>query len=330
MIRMDWIEIAIKTTSEGLEPITGLALMAGINGLVVDDPNDIRNYLSSPEAALWDYVDENLLADPGRETTVRVYVGDQAQGLREWGALREGLDSLRENDTEGLFGSLGWALRHVREEDWANNWKAYFKPFAVGEKLVVKPTWEDWEGCRERKILEIDPGSSFGTGQHDTTRMCLEFLEELVEPGDALLDIGCGSGILMIAGLLLGATWATGIDVEENALRVSDENLRQNRIEPGRYALYCGDLTADRLLREKLRGPEGGVDLIAANIVADVIVAMAPFISELLKPGGRLLVSGVIDGRRGEVLRRLHEEGFALDRQKQSGEWNAMAFRRKS
>ena len=323
---MDWIEITIKTTSEGVEPVAGLALMAGIDGLVVDDPKDIRAYLASPEAFLWDYVDESLLADPERMAVVRLYVGDHAQGRRQWEALREGLDSLKENDREGLFGSLEQDLRGVKEEDWENNWKAYFKPFPVGEKLLVKPTWEDWQEEETRIVLEIDPGSSFGTGQHQTTRLCMEFLEEQIEAGMELLDIGCGSGILMIAALLLGAGYATGVDVAENALRTTEENLRQNRISPDRYAILCGDLTTDHQLREKLRGLQG-VHLITANIVADVILSMSPYFPDLLKPEGKLLVSGVIDGRKDEVIRCVTQKGFVLEEQKREGEWNALLFR---
>jgi len=320
---MDWIEVTIQTTSEGVEPVSGLILMAEIPGLVVDDPKDVLDFLADRETARWDYADDSLLGDPDRETVIRVYVGDNEQGRRQWAELAESLDRLRERDTEKRFGSMICETRKVKEEDWANNWKAYFTPFPVGEKLVVKPTWERWENKDDRAILEIDPGSSFGTGQHHTTRMCLEFLERLTEPGIRLLDIGCGSGILMIAGLLLGAGYAIGVDVEENAVSTADENLRQNGIKPDQYALFQGDLRAESALREKL----GKADLITANIVADVIILMAPYFSGLLKGDGKLLVSGIIGDRREEVLRRLDQEGFVLEGQEESGEWYAMLFR---
>ncbi len=323
---MDWIEVRIETSSQGVEPITGLVLMAGIPGLVVDDPKDLQNYLESPQAARWDYVEDSLLANPDRPVVIRAYVADNEQGRRQWESLSNDLAALQAGDQEGLYGDLSWSLANVKEEDWANNWKAYFKPFAVGERLVIKPTWESWEQEEGQVILEIDPGSSFGTGQHHTTRLCLELLEKHIDPGMKVLDLGCGSGILMIAALLLGADRAVGADVEENAVRTARENLEQNGISSDKYALHCGDLTADEELLERLGGKAGGADMITANIVADVILAMTPYFSGFLRPEGRLLVSGIIDERRQEVQDRVGQAGFALLESGQSGEWNAFVF----
>lgn len=323
---MDWIEIKIETGSEGVEPITGLVLMAGIPGLVVDDPKDLKNYLESPQAARWDYVEDSLLENPDRLTVIRVYVADNEQGRRQWAALSSDLAALKAADQEGLYGDLSWSLANVKEEDWANNWKAYFKPFTVGQRLVIKPTWESWDQQEGQIILEIDPGSSFGTGQHHTTRLCLELLEKQVQPGMKVLDLGCGSGILMIAALLLGAGQAIGVDVEENAVRTAKENLKQNRISPGKYALHCGDLTADQEFLEDLGGKTQAADMITANIVADVILAMTPYFTGFLKPAGKLLVSGIIDERRQEVLATVEQAGFTLLESGRSGEWNAFVF----
>ena len=323
---MDWIEITVETTTRGVEPVTGLILMAGIAGLTVDDPKDVMDYLAGPQAARWDYVDDSLLLNPGRAVTIRAYVADNDQGCRQWDDLREGLLSLRESDAEGLFGSLIWRRQNVREEDWANNWKAYFKPFIVGDKLVIKPTWENWDEKDGRLVLEIDPGSSFGTGQHHTTRICLELMEKYIPPGARIADIGCGSGILMVAGLLLGACFAVGIDVDENALATAESNLKQNGVDPSRYTLCAGDLRTDTELRRKLGGTQSRADVVVANIVADVILGMAPYFSDLMKPEGRLLVSGIIDERLEEVTEALMRAGFAPLEAKQDGGWNGMAF----
>ena len=326
---MDWIEITILTTTEGLEPVTGLVLMAGIPGLVVDDPKDLRDYLAGPHPARWDYADQSLMQTLDRETVIRVYIADNEQGRRQGEYLRAGLISLMESDAERSFGSLSQSMREVKEEDWANNWKAYFKPFSVGERLVVKPTWEEWDRRDGRIVLEIDPGSSFGTGQHHTTRMCLELLERQIEPGMRILDLGCGSGILMTAGLLLGAAHATGVDVDENAVITAEKNLKQNGLAPDSYTLYCGDLTAEPRLRRILSAADCRVNLIAANIVAGIILQMAPYFSPLLKPDGRLLVSGIIDERREEVVQTLTSAGFALAEDIQSDDWHALLFHRK-
>jgi ribosomal protein L11 methyltransferase len=348
---MDWIEVKIETDGEFVEPLTGLILMAGIPGWVTDDPRDLRNYLNSPQAARWDYIEEGLLREEYRKTVIRAYVADNAQGRRQWRALRESLAAFRQDVATGAgvgagadtgagtgadtgagagagesYGGLSWALTRVKEEDWANNWKAYFKPFQVGRRLIIKPTWEAWEKKADQIILEIDPGSSFGTGQHHTTRLCLELLEKHIKPSMKVLDLGCGSGILMTAALLLGAEQAVGVDVEENAMRTARENLEQNGFSADKYMLYCGDFTANKELWRRLGGKAGEAHMITANIVADVILAMAPYFAGFLQPEGKLLVSGIIDQRRPEVLDRLKKAGFALLESGRSGEWNALLF----
>ncbi|MCL1849248.1 MAG: 50S ribosomal protein L11 methyltransferase [Clostridiales bacterium] len=332
---MDWIEITIQTSAEGIEPVTGMMLMEGISGWVIDDPRDIQRYLEGQQARRWDYVDDSLLRNLKREAEIRVYVGDNGQGQGQLQSLRSRLDGMKSSDARGVFGSLDWRTRKVKEEDWANNWKAFFKPFPVGRRLVVKPSWETVEDTEGRVVLEIDPGSSFGTGQHHTTKMCLEMIEKYIRQGDVILDVGCGSGILMAAGLLLGAAFAAGVDVEEHSVRTARENILLNRINGDRFALYCGDLTADPGLRKVLgsleihAGQPGTTcaDLLVVNIVADVILRMAPYFVGLLAGGGRLLVSGVIDSRRDEVLGVLMDEGFALEEEQGSGEWKAFVLR---
>ena len=323
---MDWIEIIISTSGEGVEPLSGLVIDSGISGLVVDDPADIQGLLEGTNAGSWNYIDEKLLENPDRDTVVKVYVPDNSQGREQWEALRVRVLALRDSDLDGRLGALRWETRGVRDEDWANNWKVYFKPIVIGSRLVVKPTWEQWETRADQIVLEIDPGSSFGTGQHETTRMCLEFLEECIQPGMTALDIGCGSGILMTAALLLGARRVVGVDIEENAVYTSTENLTLNGFTPDRFELFRGDLTGDSVFRAGLAEIAARVDLITANIVANTIIQMAPYFAEFLKPEGKALVSGIITGRRDDVISGMAAEGYALESEKLSGEWAALLF----
>ncbi len=326
---MDWIEIKIYTTSQGIEPVTGLLMTLGINGMIVEDPEDLEAFLASPQARRWDYVDEALLERRGQEADIRVFLPENQQGKSQLAQLGRALEQLKADPAAREYGRLSWAPSQVKETDWANNWKAFFKPFPVGRRLVIKPTWEKWLKEDERIILEIDPGSSFGTGQHHTTRLCLELLERYTGPGMQVLDLGCGSGILFIAALLLGAERAAGVDIEEHSARTAAENAAQNGISPKRYAGFTGDIVSDSQFRKSLGWGRKQYDLITANIVADVILAMAPFFDGFLKEDGRLLISGIIDQRLEEVCQALDCQGFVLAERLGSADWNALAFVKK-
>ena len=228
---MNWIETQIITASAGVDALCAMLTDLGIKGFSIADPADFQEFLQNKEGK-WDYIDQDLLGMAQGDTTVTVYLPDNAQGAEQLVALRAMLAQIHARDDAQLFGTLELTLKNVREEDWANNWKQYFKPFTVGERLLIKPSWEMCENPRNRAVLEIDPASSFGTGQHHTTRLCLELLEQLMHPGDRVLDLGCGSGILSIGALLLGASGATAVDIEENAAATATENARKNHIDP--------------------------------------------------------------------------------------------------
>jgi len=320
---MDWIEVRIITTTEGIEPVTGTLLSLGIQGMVIEDNKDLEKFLSGETAARWDYIDESVLAKKVEESSIKIYLADNQQGREQLDMLRQTLKQMKAEDKEEILGSLKTELTNVKEEDWANNWKAYFKPFEVGEKLVIKPTWEKWDKPGERIVLEIDPGSSFGTGQHHTTRLCLELLESTVKPGQKVLDLGCGSGILFIAALLLGAGHACAVDIEEHCVKVATENALQNKLATDKYCAFTGDITREEALRQKIGS---GYDLVVANIVADVILAMSPFFKGFLKENGRLLISGIINDRKEEVMAAIEKAGFKVTESKEAGDWNAMLF----
>ena len=320
---MNWIETQIITASAGVDALCAMLTDLGIKGFSIADPADFQEFLQNKEGK-WDYIDQDLLGMAQGDTTVTVYLPDNAQGAEQLVALRAMLAQIHARDDAQLFGTLELTLKNVREEDWANNWKQYFKPFTVGERLLIKPSWEMCENPWNRAVLEIDPASSFGTGQHHTTRLCLELLEQLMRPGDRVLDLGCGSGILSIGALLLGASGATAVDIEENAAATATENARKNHIDPTLYRVFCGNVLEDETLCREIGD---GYDLICANIVADVLIAMKQLFRQFLRPEGTLIVSGIIMERRDEVLDQLKSAGFTLLEIREKEGWAAASLR---
>lgn len=320
---MNWIETQIITASAGVDALCAMLTDLGIKGFSIADPADFQEFLQNKEGK-WDYIDQDLLGMAQGDTTVTVYLPDNAQGAEQLVALRAMLAQIHARDDAQLFGTLELTLKNVREEDWANNWKQYFKPFTVGERLLIKPSWELCENPWNRAVLEIDPASSFGTGQHHTTRLCLELLEQLMHPGDRVLDLGCGSGILSIGALLLGVSGATAVDIEENAAATATENARKNHIDPTLYRVFCGNVLEDETLCREIGD---GYDLICANIVADVLIAMKQLFRQFLRPEGTLIVSGIIMERRDEVLDQLKSAGFALLEVREKEGWAAASLR---
>ena len=320
---MNWIEIQIITASAGVDALCAMLTDLGIKGFSIADPADFQEFLQNKEGK-WDYIDQDLLGMAQGDTTVTVYLPDNAQGAEQLVALRAMLAQIHARDDAQLFGTLELTLKNVREEDWANNWKQYFKPFTVGERLLINPSWEMCENPWNRAVLEIDPASSFGTGQHHTTRLCLELLEQLMHPGDRVLDLGCGSGILSIGALLLGASGATAVDIEENAAATATENARKNHIDPTLYRVFCGNVLEDETLCREIGD---GYDLICANIVADVLIAMKQLFRQFLRPEGSLIMSGIIMERRDEVLDQLKKAGFALLEVREKEGWAAASLR---
>lgn len=307
---MDYIEVSITTTTHGAEAAS-LLLGDLAGGFVIDDPQDLQDLMDAPSPR-WDYIDERLVAqkESGRDVTLSFYLDDSEQGRLCAQEARQRIEKLAQEDKQGLYGPLALRETPVRSEDWENNWKQYYKPFAVGRRLLVRPSWEAVEPAAGQRVLVMDPASSFGTGSHATTRLCLEALERMDLQGRRMLDAGCGSGILAIAGLLLGARDAVCCDVEENAVRTTAENLAQNDVESGRYEVLLGDFLAEAAMREKLAGRRYG--LITANIVSDVLIAMAPCLCQWLEEGGDLLLSGIIDERGDEVLGAYLAQGMAV------------------
>ena len=256
---------------------------------------------------------------------ITLYVHDNAQGAETLAAIRSLIESWKQNNSDGYYGNLRMELANVKEEDWANNWKKYYKPFRVGKTLVVKPSWEDVTPAAGDRILEIDPASTFGTGQHHTTKLVMEALEDIVKPGAKVLDLGCGSGILSIASLLFGAEKVTMCDIFENAVKTASENVEKNNFTHEHYTAYCGNIIDDAELRSKLGT---GYDVVCANIVADVIIGMSPLFAGFMKPDATLIVSGIIDERLDEVNAALTENGFVIADSRSEEGWNCIILHR--
>lgn len=320
---MNWTEVNIFTTTEGIDPVCGCLLGVGITGFAIKDAKDFEDFLNN-KTGNWDYIDDDLMNLKDCETCVTVYLPDNSQGADMLSAIRSEMSALKGRDTENAFGRLAVELDSVREEDWANNWKKYFKPLHVGEKLVIKPSWEDYNETDGRTILEIDPASSFGTGQHKTTQLCLELLEKHLAGGEKILDLGCGSGILSIGAILFGAESAMAVDIDQNSVKIAKENAAKNNIPESKYTAYCGNVTDDPSLCEKIGD---GYDIITANIVADVLIAMSPLFEGFLKKDGILILSGIITERCDEVVEAVKAKGFTMLEIHEKDGWAAVSFK---
>ena len=320
---MDFLKIDVYTKSQAVDVLVMQLSELGINGFEIHDSADFDEFLENKDAN-WDYVDDELMGLKTVPTHITLYLADDPQGLETLAELKGAVNSLFSAQPD-FYGDPDIHIGNVREEDWANNWKQYYKPFTVGEKLIVKPSWEDVPDAGGRKILEIDPASSFGTGQHHTTKMVMELLESVVKGGEKMLDLGCGSGILSIAGLLLGAESATMADIFENAVNTAAENVAKNGFDSSRYRAFRGNVIDDAELRAKIGT---GYNIITANIVADVIIAMSPIFGSFLAADGTLIVSGIIDERLDEVLAALKANSFRVTAQKNAEGWNAIVLNR--
>lgn len=322
---MDFIEAVIYTSTEGIEILTARLVMAGVTGFVIEDSEDFKEFLNDTTPR-WDYVDDELMEKMSAgESKVKIYLTNDNQGRELLDTVAEEVNALREGDEAGAFGRLEIELKNVRQEDWDGNWKKYFKPFDVGQRFTIKPSWEECEQKSGRMILEIDPASSFGTGSHHTTRLCLMALEKTVKQGDKLLDMGCGTGILGIGAALLGAGHVAFVDIDEHCMKTAVENAQKNRISEERFNAYFGNIIEDDALCNNIGR---GYDVIVANIVADVIIAMRERFLEFLNKGGTLIVSGLISERADEVEEKLTEAGFTVLERASLSDWCSIVMKK--
>lgn len=309
---MKFTELTVYTNTLGAELVGGVITAAGISCYSVEDPNDLQELLDNSTVP-YDYIEEGLLTKTDGETVVRVYISQDEQGFDRLERIKHGISAL-EGD---CYGRLVVEEATVDDADWADNWRQFFHPLDIGSRFTVKPTWEEC-APNGRIVLEIDPASSFGTGRHETTSLCLRVLERLEAEGNSVLDMGCGSGILAIGAMKLGAADATLVDIDSVAASIAKDNLALNGVEEHTEVL-CGNVLTDGALADKVFGKSYGI--ILANIVADIIKEMAAMFYSSLEVGGTLVCSGVIGGRRAEVEAALKCAGFVHLYTEEDNDW---------
>lgn len=322
---MKWMEVTVFTTEQGLDAVCGRLDMLGINQVMIEQGRESIEQFLHDTAKYWDYADMDALV-ASEEPCVKAYIADVADNRATVKAIEESFEELRGMDVGIDLGSLNIVVRLTDDEDWENNWKIYYKPLEIGERLLVRPSWEQAEDTN-RTVLSLDPGMAFGTGSHHTTRMCLEFLEKTVKDGDDMIDLGCGSGILSIGALLLGAKEALAVDIDPIAEKIAYENAAMNGITSDKYTVLIGDVLSDTALQEKLCAKQ--YDVVAANIVASVIIELTKLVPRMIKPDGHYIMSGIIGERLDEVLVALDENGFEVLEVRAGDDWRAVMARPK-
>ncbi len=308
---MNWLEVSIDTSHDELDHLCSRLDELGVEGLVIADEAVVNDFLEH-EKQYWDYVDDSVIESVRGVSRVTFYLEASEAGMQRLTELRAALAGF------DLLTGI------VADEDWESNWKQYYVPIESGEKLLIVPEWEEAPES-DRTVLRLDPGLIFGTGSHATTRMCLEALEKY-SPRQ-VLDLGCGSGILAIAALLLGADHALCCDIDEKAPDVVRANAALNGIGEDRLAVISGDVLSDRRVRTSVSS--GSYDMIFANIVADVIIALSGAIPALLSEDGVFICSGIIDGREAETESALTAASLAVLEHRHLDNWHAFTAKRR-
>ena len=306
----DWTEVKIIVNAEDVDKAGDIASMVVPYGIYIEDYRDLEQ--QAWEIAHINLIDEELLKKDRTKALVHVYISPEENPLEAVAFLRERYSS------EGIENEI--VLNECKNEDWENNWKQYFHPIPVGEKLLIRPLWEEKYEPGDRKVLNIEPGLAFGTGTHETTRLCLETLEKHVEEGTTVLDIGCGSGILSIASLLLGAKKAVGVDIDALAVKTAIENGEVNGFREPEYTILQGNLT-DKV--------SGKFDVVVANIVADVIILFCKDVACFMKEDAVFITSGIIDTREQDVIDAFDKYGFEIEKRNTESGWVCFQCKKK-
>lgn len=313
---MNWTEVTVKTTTEAVEAISNILLEERCGGVMIEDPKD---FLFQKKNELdWDYVEEEVFNKSNQDgVLIKTYIPEERNVLELVETIKAKISLLPSYGLDIGEGTV--SLSDVNESDWANEWKKYYKPTKIGQKIVVKPTWEDYDKQEGDLIIELDPGMAFGTGTHETTSMCIRELEKYVDESKRVFDIGCGSGILAIAAAKLGAKEVVAGDLDEVAVKVSRENCELNNVLD-KVVVKHGSL---------FEVVEGKADVIVANIIADIIKILANDVSKFLSEDGVFISSGIIHAKIDEVVEALQKNGFEIVEIVKLGEWSAIVSKLK-
>ena len=312
---MNWTEVTIKTTTEAVEAISNILMEERCGGVMIEDPKD---FLFQKKNELdWDYVEEEVFNKSNQDgVLIKTYIPEERNVLELVETIKAKISLLPDCGLDIGEGSV--SLSNVNESDWANEWKNYYKPTKVGEKVVVKPTWEEYEAKEGDLIIELDPGMAFGTGTHETTRMCIQALERYVKEESTVFDVGCGSGILAIAAAKLGAKLAVGVDLDPVAVESSIENVGYNNLN--NIEILHGNL---------VEVIDGKADIVVANILAEIICILTDDVKRVLKDGGVFITSGIIHDRVDMICEKLEATGFEVVEKNRDGEWNCIVAKLK-
>ena len=316
---MEYLEVTVQTASAGIEAVASALTAGGFDSLVVEDQAEYENFLED-NRAYWDYIDEEFQAELQGLSRIKLYLEVDGTEEKQLGKLGRVLDALKKRSPGKNLGTLEVSSVLLPETNWEESWRDSYPPQPVGEKLIVVPCWNPEAGDRIPVIL--DPGLTFGTGAHPSTQMCMEFMENLVEPGMEVIDLGSGSGILSIAALRLGAGTAVGVDIDPKAEDIARENAQYNDFGPDRFSAVTGNVTEDRELMERLSRKH--YDLVFVNIVADVIIGLAPVLKHFMGEHTRVICSGILDVREAEVHAALKAAGLTILDTKAKEDWRSL------
>lgn len=304
---MKWVEVNVRTIPENEDVVSDILYQAGAVGLAIEDPQDFIDLTNNKES--WDFIDESLLNYKYDGILLKAYFAESDDIAKTIDFIKDKVVRVPSEEEGVALGEV--VLNSVDDEDFAEAWKKYYKPLRIGDRIIIKPTWEAYLEEANDIVVELDPGMAFGTGTHETTEMCAEALESFVKPGDHIYDIGCGSGILSIVGAKLGAEKVTAIDIDPVCIEVSNENIKINKVED-KVQAYQGDLFD--VVSDK-------VDLIVSNIIAEVIAGMVKDLDKYLKDDGIFITSGIILSKVDLVENALRENGYKILETKRLREW---------